>query len=258
MTSNAPIGIFDSGLGGISVAKEIHALLPHENIIFYGDSAHAPYGVRSTEDVQKLSMNVANTLIEQGAKAIVIACNTATSAAAELMRSSYSIPIIGMEPALKLACDLGAGQPQHVIVTATELTLREKKFATLMERFAQTHTIEKQPCPELVDIIENGYFEDADRVNATLHHYLDAYPLDSVNSIVLGCTHFTYYHDYFRALVPQHVRIVDGNEGTARHVRDVLAERDELASNNNEGTIILLNSSDDPRMMELSNYFWSL
>ncbi|PKY79140.1 glutamate racemase [Alloscardovia omnicolens] len=258
MTSNAPIGIFDSGLGGISVAKEIHTLMPSENLIFYGDSANAPYGVRSTEDVQALSMRIADDFIARGAKAIVIACNTATSAAAQLMRSTYDIPIIGMEPALKLACDLGGGKPQHVIVTATELTLREKKFAALMHRFSATHTIEKQPCPALVDIIENGQFEDAEVVNKTLRGYLDAYDLDSVNSIVLGCTHFTYYRDYFRALVPQHVRIVDGNEGTARHVRDVLAERDELASNNNEGTIILLNSSDDPRMMELSNYFWSL
>ncbi|WP_418969755.1 glutamate racemase [Alloscardovia omnicolens] len=255
MTNNAPIGIFDSGLGGISVAKEIHALMPDEDILFYGDSAHAPYGVRSTDNVQELSMNVADYLINRGAKAIVIACNTATSAAAELMRSTYDIPIIGMEPALKLACDLGHGKPQHVIVTATELTLREKKFAALMERFSSTHTIDKQPCPALVDIIESGQFHNAQLVNSTLHNYLDNYDMSSVNSIVLGCTHFTYYRDYFQALLPSHVRIVDGNEGTARHLLDVLTNNDALHDSDHEGEVHLENSSDSVRMMTLSKEF---
>ncbi|WP_018142727.1 glutamate racemase [Alloscardovia criceti] len=255
MTNTAPIGVFDSGLGGISVVNEIHKLMPHEDIIFYGDSAHAPYGVRSTKDVQELSFRVADHLISQGVKAIVIACNTATSAAAQAMREAYDIPIIGMEPALKLACDLGQGEPQHVIVTATPLTLREKKFANLMQRFSAVHTIEKQPCPKLVEIVEKGEIGNADLVNATLREYMDHYDMNSVNSIVLGCTHFTYYHDYFRQILPEHVTIVDGNEGTARHLQEVLAQRDALTDSTDKGLITLDNSSDDQRMLALSESF---
>lgn len=255
MTNNAPIGVFDSGMGGISVVNQIHSDMPHEDIIFYGDSANAPYGVRSTEEVQELSFRVADFLIDHGAKAIVIACNTATSAAAQAMREHYDIPIIGMEPALKLACDLGKGKPQHVIVTATPLTLREKKFAQLMQRFSASHTIEKQPCPALVEIVENGQLGDASLVHKTLHEYLDSYDLESVNSIVLGCTHFTYFRDYFREVVPPNVAIVDGNEGTSHHLRDVLSAHNLLTDSKEEGHIQIFNSSDDPQMIELSEYF---
>lgn len=255
MTNNAPLGIFDSGMGGISVVNQIHRDMPHEDILFYGDSAHAPYGTKSVEEVQDLSFKVADFLIEHGAKALVIACNTATSAAADAMRAHYDIPIIGMEPALKLACDLGAGKPQHVIVTATPLTLHQTKFARLMERFSAQHTIEKQPCPKLVDIVESGHINDEELVDNTLREYLASYDLNTVDSIVLGCTHFTFYRDYFRKLVPNHIAIVDGNEGTSHHLRDVLAQKDQLASRKTHGSISIFNSSEDPRMIELSQYF---
>lgn len=274
MTNNAPIGVFDSGLGGISVVNEIHRLMPHEDIIFYGDSANAPYGVRPTSEVEQLSFNAAQHLIDQGVKAIVIACNTATSAAADDLRDHCDVPIIGMEPALKLACDWGNGAPQHVIVTATPLTLREKKFAELMNRFSAHHTIEKQPCPRLVEIVENGEIENEELVTSVLREYLSGYDLNSVNSIVLGCTHFTYFKPYFEQLVPSHVRIVDGNEGTARHLEEILDKRGELADagtsgetgtageagtptsqSPRRGTMMLENSSTNPRMMELSEYF---
>ncbi|OTA28668.1 glutamate racemase [Alloscardovia macacae] len=255
MPNNAPIGVFDSGMGGISVVNQIHQELPQEDILFFGDSANAPYGTRSTADVQKLSFAVADHLIDLGAKALVIACNTATSAAAQAMRERYSIPIIGMEPALKLACDLGHGEPQHVIVTATPLTLREKKFAALMERFSAEHKIDKLPCPKLVEIVENGQIQDADLVRATLAEYLAPFDLSSVNSIVLGCTHFTYYRDYFRAAVPEHVHIVDGNDGTARHLHDVLERINALAERDTPGSVTLDNSSPDPRMRALGESF---
>ncbi|TCD54714.1 glutamate racemase [Alloscardovia theropitheci] len=261
MTNNSPIGVFDSGLGGISVVNEIHKIMPHEDIIFFGDSANAPYGTRSTQEVQQLSFAAADRLIENGAKAIVIACNTATSAAADSMRERYDVPIIGMEPALKLACDLGHGEPQHVIVTATPLTLREQKFARLMNRFSATHTIEKQPCPRLVEIVENGQIENSKLVYETLHSYLDQYDMNSVDSIVLGCTHFTYFRSYFENIVDSHVQIVDGNEGTARHLHEILKREDLLNEwsilppSPKTGTITLTNSSSNPRLLELAEYF---
>ena len=135
MASTAPIGVFDSGLGGISVAREIRRDMPNERVLYFGDSANAPYGTKSPEQVRELSDAIVKRFVEQGVKAVVIACNTATSAAANELRDRYDIPIIGMEPALKVACDRGHVTRQRVIGAATPLTLRVRKCAGLMERF---------------------------------------------------------------------------------------------------------------------------
>lgn len=147
---------------------------------------------------------------------MVIACNTATSAAANELRDKYDIPIIGMEPALKVACDRGHGNRQRVIVAATPLTLRERKFAVLMDRFKTDHTIFPEPCPGLVEIVEHGQLDDHDVVMHTLHQYFDQYDLSTIDSVVLGCTHFVFYRDYFRELLPDTAAIIDGNEGTVQ------------------------------------------
>ena len=165
----------DSGLGGISVVRQIRTDLPHERILYFGDSANAPYGTKTPEQVRDLSFRIVEDFVEQGAKAVVIACNTATSSAVQELREHYDIPIIGMEPALKVACDRGHGERQSVIVAATPLTLRERKFAALMHRFEDAHTIHKQPCPRLVEIVERGELDDHDLVMRTLHDYFDQY-----------------------------------------------------------------------------------
>ena len=202
MASTAPIGVFDSGLGGISVAREIRRDMPNEHVLYFGDSANAPYGTKSPEQVRELSDVIVKRFVEQGVKAVVIACNTATSAAANELRDTYDIPIIGMEPALKVACDRGHGKRQRVIVAATPLTLRERKFAVLMDRFKADHTIFPEPCPGLVEIVEHGQLDDHDVVMRTLHQYFDQYDLSTIDSVVLGCTHFVFYRDYFRELLP--------------------------------------------------------
>lgn len=252
MTSSAAIGVFDSGLGGISVARQLHAALPHERIIYFGDSANAPYGIKSPEEVKKLSFAIVEHFMQLNVKAVVIACNTATSAAVNDLRAHYSIPIIGMEPALKLACDLGKGKPQRVIVAATTLTLREQKFANLLNRFSQNNTIFSQACPDLVRIVERGELNNHNIVFAALHKYFDEYDLESIDSVVLGCTHFVFYRDYFREFLPAHTNIVDGNEGTINHLRKILEERDELANNSQEGSITLTNSDLSERMQNLA------
>ena len=192
MASTAPIGVFDSGLGGISVAREIRRDMPNEHVLYFGDSANAPYGTKSPEQVRELSDVIVKRFVEQGVKAVVIACNTATSAAANELRDTYDIPIIGMEPALKVACDRGHGKRQRVIVAATPLTLRERKFAVLMDRFKADHTIFPEPCPGLVEIVEHGQLDDHDVVMRTLHQYFDQYDLSTIDSVVLGCTHFVF------------------------------------------------------------------
>lgn len=252
MSSSAPIGVFDSGLGGISVARQMREALSHEKIIYFGDSANAPYGIKTPEEVKKLSFAIVENFVKAGVKAVVIACNTATSAAVNDLRAHYDIPIVGMEPALKLACDLGKGEPQRVIVAATPLTLRERKFADLLQRFSQNNTIFSQPCPDLVRIVERGELCNRDIVFAALHKYFDTYDLESIDSVVLGCTHFVFYRDYFREFLPESTKIVDGNEGTINHLRKILDERNELADVLEQGSITITNSDTSERMRKLA------
>ena len=252
MTSTAPIGVFDSGLGGISVAREIRSDMPKERVLYFGDSANAPYGTKSPEQVRKLSDAIVKRFVEQGVKAVVIACNTATSAAANELRDKYDIPIIGMEPALKVACDRGHGNRQRVIVAATPLTLRERKFAVLMDRFKTDHTIFPEPCPGLVEIVEHGQLDDHDVVMHTLHQYFDQYDLSTIDSVVLGCTHFVFYRDYFRELLPDTAAIIDGNEGTVRHLGVVLESLGKLSPEDTEGGIELANSDTSAQIAQLA------
>lgn len=263
MTSTAPIGVFDSGLGGISVVRQIVQDMPHERVLYFGDSANAPYGTKTPQEVRRLSFDIMERFMSQGVKAVVIACNTATSAAVNALRDHYDIPIIGMEPALKVACDRGdtaAGDgpaparhmPQHVIVAATPLTLREHKFAALMDRFKANNMISPQPCPDLVEIVESGRLCDHDLVMRTLHRYFDGYDLPSIDSVVLGCTHFVFYRDYFRELLPDTAAIIDGNEGTVRHLGVVLESLGKLAPEDAEGGIDLANSDTSARIAQLA------
>ena len=153
-----PIGVFDSGLGGISVLKELMALMPEEHYLYFGDSANAPYGTRTTEEVRVLTLNAAAMLYERGVKALVVACNTATAAAVEALRAKYpDFIIVGIEPALKMAADRFPGG--RIGVMATEVTLREEKFAHLLERFPDV-SIDLIPAPGLVECIEGGMTDD--------------------------------------------------------------------------------------------------
>lgn len=263
MTSTAPIGVFDSGLGGISVVRQIVQDMPHERVLYFGDSANAPYGTKTPQEVRRLSFDIMERFMSQGVKAVVIACNTATSAAVNALRDYYDIPIIGMEPALKVACDRGdtaAGDgtaparhmPQHVIVAATPLTLREHKFAALMDRFKANNMISPQPCPDLVEIVESGRLCDHDLVMRTLHRYFDGYDLPSIDSVVLGCTHFVFYRDYFRELLPSTTAIIDGNRGTVRHLGMVLESLGKLAPEEMDGGVEIANSDSGERIAALS------
>ena len=263
MTSTAPIGVFDSGLGGISVVRQIVQDMPHERVLYFGDSANAPYGTKTPQEVRRLSFDIMERFMSQGVKAVVIACNTATSAAVNALRDHYDIPIIGMEPALKGACDRGdtaAGDgpaparhmPQHIIVAATPLTLREHKFAALMDRFKANNMISPQPCPDLVEIVESGRLCDHDLVMRTLHRYFDGYDLPSIDSVVLGCTHFVFYRDYFRELLPSTTAIIDGNRGTVRHLDMVLESLGKLAPEEMDGGVEIANSDSGERIAALS------
>lgn len=221
MDKTSPIGVFDSGLGGISVLAEIHKQLPHEDLLYIGDSIHNPYGTKSEEELLSLCLAICDELMEANVKMIVIACNTATSACVNTLRKKYPIDIVGMEPALKVAAD--QDPKQSIAVWATDFTLKEKKFADLMDRFKDSHTIYKVPSPQLVRLVEEDRLSDEEAVDQALEDSLAR--SHQADSIVLGCTHFVFYKEHLKKKLPNTISILDGNEGTAHHVRYLLEEK---------------------------------
>ena len=193
--SKKAIGVFDSGLGGISVLRDLKELMPNEDFIYFGDSAYAPYGVKTKEQITERCVEIIDFFISKGVKAVVIACNTATSASANYLRKKYKdLPIIGMEPALKVATQ--GVKNNNIVVMATPLTLKEKKFETLMHKFRGNNKVVKMPCPKLVEIVENDLLDDKNIVIDQLKDYYKDVNMDNLDSVVLGCTHFIFYRDY--------------------------------------------------------------
>ena len=249
MAKDQPIGFFDSGVGGISVLKKAMELLPHEQFIYYGDSKHAPYGDKDVETIKALSFSVMEELLKRGAKAVVVACNTATSVAIDALREAYKdIPIIGIEPALKVAIDHTA--KGHILVLATKRTLKEKKFKDLLDRYKSTRPISTLALPGLVEIIEEG-LEVEERSYAYLQKALDSIK-ESPQVVVLGCTHYPFVKPALRRIYPKDVVLLDGSEGTARRLKEVLKERGLLSSVLAKGQVTLLNSSDAPHVHALA------
>ena len=213
------IGFFDSGIGGLSVMHLALKYLPKEEFIFYADEEHVPYGEKTVEQIKEYLDTAIEFMIGQDVKAVVVACNTATSAAIDEMRDKYTIPIIGMEPAVKKALD--EFPDQKVLVVATPVTVQGKKLHGLIERVDQQHMVDLVALPELVHYAENGDFE-SDNIIELLKERFEAFDLEEYSSIVLGCTHFNYFKDTFRKVLPSHVKFVDGNEGTVMRLVEEL------------------------------------
>ena len=246
MNKNDFIAVFDSGVGGISVLRHLVRVLPEERFLYFGDSANAPYGTRTREEVKALTFAAAQKLLEQGIKALVVACNTATSAAIRDLRATYpELIIIGIEPALKLAADKFPGG--HLGVMATPMTLREEKFARLMERFQASCEIYKIPAPGLVELIESGKADSAE-AEALLRELFDPYP--RLDALVLGCTHYPFAAGTIARVLGSHVTLLDGGDGTARETRRRLQEAGLLRTG--EGSVTMENSKNDPKLLELS------
>ena len=244
-----PIGFFDSGVGGISVLNAAMKLLPHENYIYYGDSKNAPYGSKSIEEIEALSFDIIDFLLEQGVKAIVIACNTATSAAVDKIRERLpGIPVLGIEPALKPA--VKAAPSGTIIVMATERTLTEKKFSHLMDAVARERQVVKLACPGLADLIEAGKADAPETLDYLKDKFKDL-DLTAVSGIVLGCTHYPFIKGALAKIAPD-IPIYDGADGISRHLKEVLADHDLLNDSTADGWVKVYNSSSDERPMELS------
>lgn len=244
-----PIAVFDSGVGGVSVLRELIKIMPSEDYIYMGDSKNAPYGTRPKEEVRKLTIACAENLFSQGAKGLVVACNTATSAAVRVLRETYpQIPIVGIEPAVKPAV-LCMEYPR-VLVLATPMTIREEKFHHLMERYENEAEIIPLPCPGLMDFIERGDLDGED-LHSYLKDLLYSYSDNQVDAAVLGCTHYPFVKRQIQRVLGDRVKIFDGGEGTAREMRRRLGEKGLLQSSDRHGVIKFENSLTDSGRIEL-------
>lgn len=232
-TIDLPIGVFDSGVGGISVLSKMVSTLPNEKYIYFADSKHAPYGVRSLEEVRQLSLSAVDFLCNQGIKALVVACNTATSVAIDKLREKLTIPVIGMEPAVKPAVELG--NEGKIVVMATPLTLNQKKFNLLLNRFGEQAEIIPLPCPGLVELIEKGN-TSGKVIEDYLYKLFADVNIKSLSSVVLGCTHYIFIKAEVARLVGTGVEIIDGNCGTVKHLHRILAGEGLLRINGRDET----------------------
>ncbi len=243
---NDYIAVFDSGVGGISVLRQLVKLLPRERYIYFGDSANAPYGSRPTEQIRALTLAAVDGLMERGVKALVVACNTATSVAIEDLRKKYpDTIIIGIEPALKVAADRFPGG--HVGVMATQTTLREEKFDSLLHRFGGQCRVTELPVPGLVELVEAGK-GNSPEAEALLRPVLEPYR-HRLDALVLGCTHYPFAREVIGTILGPETKLLEGGPGTARETCRRLEKAGLL--HDGPGEIRIENSSDDERLIAL-------
>lgn len=246
-----PIGFMDSGVGGISVLREAVRVLPNEDFVYYGDSANAPYGTKTPEEIRQLTFAAVEKLMEYDIKALVVACNTATSSAIRDLRIKYQdMPVIGIEPAVKPAVVCSRGG--RIIVMATPMTIRQKKFRDLVRTYENEADIVPLACEGLMEFVEQG-MDDEKALFRYLDENLKPVLTDDTESIVLGCTHYPFISDEIKKyLNDDRIMLIDGSKGTSSHLKQRLADSGLLRDEAREGKVTMLNSSEDPRMTELS------
>lgn len=227
--NNKPIGVFDSGIGGLTVLKEIIKILPNEEFIYYADTDNVPYGIKPKEEVKEYINQAVKFLIDKDVKAIVIACNTATSIAINDLRKKYSLPIIGIEPAAKPAIE-NRGQ-KKVLIMATPTTIREEKLHNLLKKFSAEEFVDLIAMPKLVEYAESGEFNSKE-IEDYLKKQLQEFNLNDYSEIVLGCTHFPFFKEEIKKVVPQSISMIDGSKGVANRLKDILQKNNLLGNNN--------------------------
>ena len=215
------IGFLDSGIGGLTVLNEAIKRIPDHEYLYYADSDHAPYGTRSTEEIIELTDAAVSFLIQKGAEIIVVACNTATSAAIAYLREKYSFPIIGMEPAIKPA--LSQSRSGKILLTATENTLREKKLNDLIHKLDAKDRVISLSLQFLVQHAEQNDFDSPELKEKLKKIFLEL-DLSEVDILVLGCTHFIFFKPLIRSFIPSSITIIDGNTGTVKNLMNQIPE----------------------------------
>lgn len=256
-----PVGVFDSGVGGISVLKHIHETLPAEDLLYCADSRFAPYGNKSPEVIRERAFLLADFLIEQGAKALVVACNTATASAVAALRERCSLPVIGMEPAVKPA--VKATRSGVIGVLATSGTLKSAQFAALLENYGQNIRVATQACHGLVECVERGELESP-VTEALIRSYVQPLLQAGADSIVLGCTHYPFVRPLIAKVVAdmlagvdQPVTLIDTGEAVARQLARRLAESGLENPSGGKGKVAFWSNSESSAASEVIARLWA-
>lgn len=250
----APIGVFDSGVGGLSVLKHLRAALPAEDFLYVADSAHAPYGIREAAFIRERAFAIGDFLLGRGVKALVVACNTATAAAVAELRERYAIPVIAMEPGIKPAVEISRSKIIGVLATAG--TLESARFFSLVNRYAGSAEVITQPCPGLVEAIESNELSSI-ATQQLLQRYLQPLLERGADAIVLGCTHYPFLRDQIAALVGAEVSIIETGEAVAREVKRRLGQHDLLNSVARNGGEAFWSSGDGVAVQRVISQLWS-
>ncbi len=244
MASVPSIGIFDSGVGGLSVLRAVRQLMPAQPVFYFGDQVHVPYGPRSLQEVRDFSQAATQFLLDKGAQLIVVACNTASAAALYPLRSMYpEVPFVGMEPAVKPAAEIT--QSGHVGVLATPATFQGKLYASVVERFASGVHLYQDTCTGLVAEIEAGRL-DGPETRRILEDALRPMLAAGIDTVVLGCTHYPFVIPLIHQITGPQVRVIDPAPAVARHIRNLLAERGMLAEDAPTRAAVDFYTSGDP------------
>ncbi len=242
MSIQNPIGLFDSGIGGTSIWKEVHKLLPNENTIYLADSKNAPYGLKSKDEIIFLSKKNTEFLLENNCKIIVVACNTATTNAIKELRAVYDVPFIGIEPAIKPAAN--QSKTQTIGILATKGTLTSELFHKTAANFTDTQIIE-QIGHGLVQLIESGNINSLETKNL-LEEYLLPMVEKNIDYLVLGCSHYPYLIPQIKKIIPKHIKIIDSGEAVAKQTKNILLEKNLLVTKHEKGeSIFYTNANPD-------------
>lgn len=245
MFTIAPIGIFDSGLGGLSVLKEVRQQLPNESIVYVADQGRLPYGPRPVDEIRQFAEQITQFLLSRNAKIIVVACNTASAAALKHLRTTFpQVPFVGMEPAVKPAAE--QTQSRVVGVIGTQSTVQSEVFASVVERFASGVTVISRACPGLVTQVEAGEF-DTPVTEGLLHEYLDPMLANGIDSLVLGCTHFAFLQPAIQRIVGPTVTVIDPAPAVARQVGRLLGPN--IVSQSAPGVSAFTTGLSDPSLL---------
>ena len=239
---NNPIGIFDSGVGGLSVLREIRVQMPNENIIYFGDQAHVPYGARSMEQIQNFSEGITKFLLKYNSKIIVVACNTASAAALKYLRETFpDVQFVGMEPAIKPAAE--KTQTKKVGVLATPATFQGALYASVVERFASDVEIFQNTCSGLVNQIEAGEL-DSDKTKKILEDALLPMLEKNIDTVVLGCTHYPFVIPLIEKIVGENVRVIDPAPAVAKQTEHLLESKSLRNQSDEKGNVQFFTSGD--------------
>lgn len=247
MASIKPIGFFDSGVGGTSIWREVYHLLPNENTVYLADSKHAPYGIKSQEEIQHLSERNTEFLLELGAKIIVVACNTATTNAIDKLRAKYPVPFIGIEPAIKPASL--KSKKKSIGILATKGTLSSSLFLETSSLYSSGIKITEQVGTGLVELIEKGDLK-APALKELLKEYLEPMKQADIDYLVLGCSHYPYLIPLIKEILPDTVEVIDSGLAVAKQTKAIL-EKNNLLNQENPNRSLTFYSNKDTQLLNL-------